>query len=167
MPRSHIPNPKGHPATLIPNASRVVRGRTETNRTHGLKSRTPWPYDARAQEIAADLLSLPHVTALDAPAARQIARLMSLIERTDECLADGRMENRARVARELLKHRRLFSRELREWACEFGMTPKSRATWTRMLSRSWLDEWRESQAAIEASNLPAGEIVAPGNGSHG
>ena len=54
---------------------------------HGTRSRDPRPYDERAAEIEAELLALPHIGGIDAPACREISKLMSLIERVDVALS--------------------------------------------------------------------------------
>ncbi len=62
----------------------------EPNRRHGARSRNPLPYDEWAVEIEQELLALPHINGIDAPACREISKLMSLIERVDVALSDGR-----------------------------------------------------------------------------
>ncbi len=118
----------------------------EPNRRHGARSRDPRPYDDRAAEIERELLGLPHIGVIDAPACREIAELMSLIERVDLALRDGVME-RYGHARRLLDTRRRLSPELREWLKEIGGTPLARATWTRTLAEGSIGERIQARLA--------------------
>ena len=94
-----------------PGATRTVTRRASTatgpaqpNFKHGARARTR-PYDECALEIEDELLALPHVPPIDAPACREIATLMALIERVDVALADGVVEKR-NTPRNLIETRR-------------------------------------------------------------
>ena len=73
------------------------------------------------------LLSLEHVKEADRVAAEEVGALVSVIERLDAALADGRVENRKGEARSLLDHRRRYSAELGRWLDRFGLSPSGRA----------------------------------------
>lgn len=126
-------NPDGNPSSLV-----AKQYGNRNHEAHGLQGRDPRRYDARAAEIEEELFALPHVTPLDGPALREIATLISLIERVDKALSDGRVETgrprRTNTPRKLLEHRRHLSKELREWLKEIGGTPRSRADWARVLA---------------------------------
>lgn len=77
---------------------------------------------------------LPHLAPADAPAVREVARLLALIERLDECLGDGRMERRDGTPRRLLEHRQKLSKELRDWSDRLGMSPLARSEWAGRLA---------------------------------
>ena len=74
-----VRNPNGYPESLRGNRP------AQPSFKHGAKGRNPRPYDERSQEIEAELLDLPHIAPMDAPACREIALLMALIERVDAC----------------------------------------------------------------------------------
>ena len=134
-----VRNPDGHPESLEGNRP------AQPAFVHGARARTR-QWDERSQEIEAELLALPHVAPIDAPACREIAKLMALIERVDQCLSDGIMERHG-TARNLLEVRRGLSRELRGWLKEIGGTPLARASWVATLSSGhrFVDELRELQ----------------------
>ena len=90
---------------------------------------------------------MPHIAPIDAPACREIARLMALIERVDR--ASPTVSSRgARRPADLIETRRNLSRELRGWLKEIGGTPLARASWVATLSSGhrFVDELRELQA---------------------
>ena len=91
-------NPNGYPPSLDGNRP------AQPNFKHGARARTR-PYDECALEIEDELLALPHVPPIDAPACRKIATLMALIERVDVALADGVVEKR-NTPRNLIETRR-------------------------------------------------------------
>ena len=136
-------NPKGHPETLRPGAG--IRP-PQPAFVHGAKTRDgSRRWDERSAEIQEELLALPHIQPIDAPACREIAKLMALIERVDRGLADGVVEKR-NTARSLIETRTKLSRELRNWLKEIGGTPLARATWVATLNaggRRFVDELRE------------------------
>ena len=136
-----VRNPDGHPESL-----RGARPEQPAF-VHGARARSRRS-DERSQEIEDELLALPHVAPIDAPACREIAKLMALIERVDRALADGVVESKRRGnARALIETRRHLSRELRDWLKEIGGTPLARATWVATLSSGhrFVDELRELQ----------------------
>lgn len=112
----HDMNPAGHPATLSAshpgNVSRLVHG-AYAERRHMTE---------HGEQVAAWLRELPHVTAADQLAAEEVGALVSVLERIDAALADGRVENRRGEARALLDLRRRYSAELGKWLDRFGAT---------------------------------------------
>ena len=129
-----IRNPHGTPETLVPGAVHTHSHGTP-NFKHGAKARVR-RYDERAREIEVELLGLPHVSPVDAPGLREIAKLMALIERVDQCLAAGNVERMGNRSG-LIDTRRSLSRELRSWLKEIGGTPLARATWAANAGRGW------------------------------
>ena len=106
------------------------------------------------REIAESLMELPHVASADAAAAIEIGKLTVLVDRIDQALADGHVENRRGQLRSLVDQRRKLSRELRDWYAAFGLTPLGRAEWASRLARPSLGEvverrMREIEAETE------------------
>jgi hypothetical protein len=117
-----MPNPNGTASSLVPAEPGNVRALK-----HGAYSDRFM--DGRVGEIVTELMALPHVRTIDLPAAREIAHLTVLAERIDAALADGRVESKRGQLRALVDQRRRLSAQLERWHAEFGMTPRSRATW--------------------------------------
>ena len=115
-------NPNGTPASLVPAEPGNVR-----SWKHGAYSERF--ADERVAELVGELLALPHTRDIDLPAAREVAALIVQAEPVDAALADGRVESKRGQLRALLEHRRRLSAQLERWFEQFGMTPKSRATW--------------------------------------
>jgi hypothetical protein len=95
---------------------------------HGLYS--PRALAAEAEEAADLLMALPHTVEIDRVAAVEIGRLLALIERLDEALAQRGMAQRT-----LLDARLRASGRLERWLAQFGATPQSRATWAATLAQ--------------------------------
>jgi hypothetical protein len=125
-------NENGHPPTLVAahpgNTARLLHGAYAT-RNHPTE---------RGQAVAAWLAALPHVTDADQLAAQEVGALVSILERIDAALGDGRVENRKGEARALLDLRRRYSAELGRWLDRFGATPRGRADWARQLAEGGL-----------------------------
>ena len=110
-----MPKSEGHANLVAAHPGNQQRREARSQEPHP----RPRRFDKRAAEIEEELFALPHVTPLDAPALREIAKLMSLIERVDHALADGRVEGRGMVARKLIEHRVAS-------AASFAMAPGTR-----------------------------------------
>jgi hypothetical protein len=78
------------------------------------------------------------VTDADQLAAQEVGALVSILERIDAALGDGRVESRKGDARALLDLRRRHSAELGSWLDRFGATPRGRADWARQLAEGGL-----------------------------
>jgi len=122
-------NRNGHAATL-----EKARLGNQHRFLHGLYSGRS-ELSSRAQELAEELLELPHAGLADRLAAEEIGALIDTLERVDAALADGRVENRRGQVRTLIEVRRRLSGELRAWLREFGLTPSSRAEWAATLAK--------------------------------
>ena len=123
-------NENGTPANLVAshpgNLDRVKSG---------LWSSTGRVLAPRAEEIAAALMELPHVTGVDILAAEEIGSILAQLEAIDLDL----IERPARRDRKtLLEHKARLGRELRSWLREFGGTPKSRADWAMTMAHGGL-----------------------------
>ena len=113
-------NPEGYPATL-----EHARGNTRAVKPGVYSTRMLAP---RAQEVAAQLMELPHVVTIDEMAATEIGILVARIEAIDRDL-DERGHFGRNGARSLLDHRARLTRELRSWLQQFGATPRARFEW--------------------------------------
>jgi len=102
---------------------------------HGAYAKaTPPAIAARATEITALLMSLPHVVGADQLAAEECGRLGALIESLDVNIAErGAVTGRGGAPRRILDVRARYSKELRTWLEAFGGTPRSRAEWARAM----------------------------------
>lgn len=74
------------------------------------------------QEVAAALMAAPHVVDLDEIAAVEIRRLVALIERIDQALAQRGMTR----SKSLLDARLRAGGRLERWLAAFGATPQVR-----------------------------------------
>lgn len=98
---------------------------------HGVYS--PRVLAAEAEQAADDLMALPHTVPIDRVAAVEIGRLLALIARLDEALAQRGMGQRT-----LLDARLRASGRLERWLREFGATPGARAAWAATLAQGGL-----------------------------
>ncbi len=95
--------------------------------THGLYSEKAKPlFEARAREVAAALMSLPHVAPTDEVMAIEVGRTLAIIEAIDGDLARRGILARGGAPRKLLTERRAHVRLLIELLREFGGSPRSR-----------------------------------------
>jgi len=118
-------NEQGHPTTLV--AAQVGNANAAKS---GIYSRTGRVLAPRAEELADQLMSLPHVKPWDALAAEEIGSLIAHIEAIDADLENkGRRDRRT-----LLEARMRMTRELRSWMREFLGTPKARAEWAAAMA---------------------------------
>src|SRR3954447_22638101 len=132
-----MPNPDGHRATLV--ARHPGNRNAERHGVYG----SGRALEPRAQELADAIMREPHTVAIDEPGAREIARLIVLLETIDAELERGGLTRKNGDARSLVDLRLRASRRLAEWLDRYGMTPLSRATWAKRLSGSNLaDEIR-------------------------
>lgn len=134
-------NPKGHAETLVashPDNAHAAR--------HGLFSRTGKVLQPRAQAIADELMTAPHMTSLDRLTVEEIGRVLARIEALDDELDTARGATR----KTLLEIRLKASRELRTWLKECGLTPRSRAEFAKKLAEGGLmAEFARRQAQRE------------------
>jgi len=134
-------NPNGHAATLV-----HERGNTRAVKSGVFSTRTLAP---RAAEVAAQLMELPHVVAIDEVAAEEIGMIVARIQAIDRDL-DQRGHVGRNGARSLLDHRARLTRELRAWLQQFGATPRARFEWARSLARPTLaDEIQRALAELD------------------
>ena len=98
---------------------------------HGVYS--PRALAAEAEEAADMLMALPHTVEIDRVAAVEIGRLLALIGRIDEALAQRGVGQRT-----LLDARLRASGRLQRWLDGFGATPQSRAAWAESVARGGL-----------------------------
>jgi hypothetical protein len=136
-----VPNPNGTPETLVP----VGPGNTIAAKHAVYSDRLREP---RSVEIADLVLSAPWADeGLDAISALELGRILALIERIDEAIAERRLGQRTQ---KLVDQRLAASRRLTELLDRHGMTPQARADWTaRLTSRS---AWQELRDEIEGNH---------------
>jgi hypothetical protein len=104
------------------------------NLQHGAFAKTRLPLTEAEEQEVEDLLSLPHTVPSDRAAAEEVVRLRSLIAGLD-----ARIERRLRGNYEpskLIQLRSTLSGRLLTYLESFGLTPKSRATWTGAITPS-------------------------------
>ena len=89
--------------------------------------------EPRAQDVANDLMELPHVIPADSRAAREVGRLEAMVEAIDGEIAGVGMDAEGARLSWLLDMRLRASRRLIEALSAFGATPMSRAKWAREL----------------------------------
>jgi hypothetical protein len=134
--RDWIPNPDGHPASL--QASHPGNLHAARNGLRSARVRAP-----RAEELAAQLMALPHVAEVDHAAAMIAGDLLALEEALEheltKCVArmtdlDPADPDYNAALRRLAMLEEMLSRTSRrvlEALGEFGATPRSRAKWKR------------------------------------
>ena len=103
----------------------------------------------RAEEIAADLMALPHAHEIDRVAAEEIGSLVARIEAIDRDL-DERGHFGRNGARVLLDHRARLSKALLSWQREFGATPKARFDFAARLGAGGLGSEIQRRLALAA-----------------
>jgi hypothetical protein len=91
--------------------------------------------EPRVQELVEALMSEPHTAPIDAMGAREIARLVAVIEACDEDIAErGLTKAKSGEVRSIVDLRLRASRRLAEWLDRYGATPLARATWAKQLA---------------------------------
>jgi hypothetical protein len=142
-------NTRGTPSNLVaahPGNENAVR--------HGVYAHKGRVLAPRAEEIADELIRLPHISsALDGIGAGEIGALLALIERLDEDIGARGVTGRGGDVRGLIKMRVQASRRLESWLREYALTPSSRAR--------FLHERASGSLAFELARRKAEE---PGNG---
>ena len=114
----------------------------------GIYSRTGRVLAPRAEAIADELMTLPHVHALDRIAAEEIGSVLAHLEAIDADLARRGPTAAAGARKTLLEHKARLSRELRTWLREFGGTPKARAEWASGLTSNLAAEIARRRAEL-------------------
>jgi hypothetical protein len=136
----------GHPATLVPApAANTLAAK------HGVWSERL--REPRAQELYEAIMDAPHLTPLDAIAARQVARLEALIEACEDALASGVTGRGGSVKAAADLMLRAIRRQT-ELLDRLGLTPSARAEWAARLAGGGLAaEIARRRADREASGV--------------
>ena len=127
-------NTDGHPQTLQaaqPGNKNAVR--------NGIWSRDGRALQPQVQELAEQIMALPHTVPMDYVGAVEIAKLTVLIEAMDDDLAErGLTKKRGGEPRGLIDLRLRASRRLAEWLDRYGLTPQGRASWASTMAQGGL-----------------------------
>jgi hypothetical protein len=90
----------------------------------------------RADEIAKWVLTMPHTSDLDWPAAAEIGRLLAMAEALDADLAPRGVTTGSGAVRGAATLRLSVSKAVMSWCSALGMTPRARAEIAAALGQS-------------------------------
>ena len=140
-----MPNPEGHPSTLV----HVHPGNQNATR-HGVYGDGS-ALEPRVQELVAAIQAEPHTAPIDELGAREVARLVAMIEACDEDIAARGLTNSKGQVRTIVDLRLRASGRLQTWLDRYGATPLARASWAKELATGGLaaEIARRRQAARE------------------
>jgi hypothetical protein len=116
---------------------------------HGAQSRRVQV--ERARELAEWVLTMPHVTDLDWPAAAEIGRLLAMAEALDADLASRGVTTGSGAVRGAATLRLSVSKTIMSWCQALGMTPRARAEIAAALGQSGLASEIARRRALNGS----------------
>jgi len=109
--------------------------------------------EPRVQELVEAIQAQPHTAPIDEMGAREIARLIALIEACDQDIEErGLTRQKSGEVRSIVDLRLRASGKLQSWLDRYGATPLARASWAREMAEgtSLAEEIRRRREASSA-----------------